>query len=254
MEERESLPVGGRGDIGTLAARIVTWMRGEVTKAKAGGLVLGLSGGVDSAVVAALAVRACGKETLGLLLPCESDPADLSDARLVAGAVGMKTAEIDLAPVLAALLKGLPQGDRLARGNLKARLRMIALYHLARSRGFLVAGTGNRTEIELGFFAQHGDGGGDILPLGSLLKREVREMALALGVPERIVAKTPSAGLWKGQTDEGELGASYDELDRALELLGSARERAAPPGAMRVLAERRPKTGHKRIPPPVFPR
>jgi len=254
MEERDVLAVGGRGDISALAGRIVSWMRDELARAGAAGLVLGLSGGVDSAVVAALAVRACGDKTLGLLLPCESDPADLADAELAAKAVGIKTEKLALTPVLAALLKTLPPGSQIARGNLKARLRMIALYHFASSKNCLVAGAGNRTELELGYFTKYGDGGCDILPLGSLLKREVREMARALGVPERIIKKPPSAGLWKGQTDEGELGATYDDLDRAVELLGTARERAAPPGATRVLIERRASTDHKRQMPPIFPR
>jgi NAD+ synthase len=157
---------------------------------------------------------------------------------------------MDLAPAYDALLSALgsPARDeerlRLARANLKPRLRMAALYYHANALNYLVVGTGNRSELELGYFTKYGDGGVDLLPLGGLVKGQVRELARFLGVPEPIVTRPPTAGLWEGQTDEGELGLTYEQIDRYLtggpvpeevrrriEALGraSAHKRALPP-------------------------
>ncbi len=198
------------------AERISTWIRERVEEAGAGGLVLGMSGGIDSSVTAVLAKMGLGDGVLGVMMPCHNGPTGEQHARLLAAKFGIDTEHVDLTPVFDRLLEALPSGDRLAVGNLKPRLRMATLYHYANSRNYLVAGTGNKSELAVGYFTKHGDGGADILPLGSLLKGQVRELARELGIPEEIIVKPPSAGLWEGQTDEGEMGISYDELDRVL--------------------------------------
>ncbi|MFB0537609.1 MAG: NAD+ synthase [Anaerolineae bacterium] len=199
-----------------LAHYISEWIKERVEEAGAEGIVLGLSGGVDSSLTAALAKKALGDRVLGLLMPCHSDPTDLEHARLVADRFDIETEYVDLGPVFDSLMASLPRGSDLAVANLKPRLRMATLYYFANSRNYLVAGTGNKSEITVGYFTKYGDGGADILPLGDLLKTQVRELARELGIPEEILAKPPSAGLWAGQTDEGEMGITYDELDRTI--------------------------------------
>ena len=200
----------------TLSEQISGWIAERVREAKAEGIVLGLSGGVDSALTAALAKKALGEKVLGLLMPCHSDPTDLEHARLVATKFDIETEYVDLGPVFDRLMASLPRGSDLAVANLKPRLRMATLYYFANSRNYLVAGSGNKSELTVGYFTKYGDGGADLLPLGDLLKYQVRELARELGVPEEIIAKPPSAGLWAGQTDEGEMGITYDELDRTI--------------------------------------
>jgi NAD+ synthase len=177
-----------------------------VEGAGAEGVVLGMSGGVDSSVVAVLAKKGLGDGVLGLILPCHSDPTDVEHAQRVATKFDIKTEYVDLTPIFGCLLKTLPPGGRLAVGNLKPRLRMATLYYYANSRNYLVMGTGNKCELACGYFTKYGDGGVDILPLGDLLKTQVRKLACELGIPEEIITKPPSAGLWEGQTDEGEMG------------------------------------------------
>lgn len=195
---------------------IADWMKAQVQAAGMEGIVLGLSGGIDSAVVGALAKMAVGDKTLGLIMPCHSLPQDADHALLVAKEFDIATEFVDLGPVYDTVIEALPAGTDLATANIKPRIRMITLYHQAQSRKSLVAGTGNRSEIAVGYFTKHGDSGVDMLPIGNLLKVEVRELARELGVPEPIITKPPSAGLWEGQTDEGEMGFTYDELDRTI--------------------------------------
>lgn len=239
------------------AQAIVGWLREQVRQAGAGGLVLGLSGGVDSAVVAALAVQAFPDRCLGLIMPCHSDPRDEQDARLVADRLGLATQRVDLAPLhdqVRAILS-FPAGDsgaeserrRLADSNLKPRLRMMALYHTAARLGYLVAGTGNRSELEVGYFTKYGDGGVDLLPIGGLVKSEVRTLAEHLGIPRAIIEKPPSAGLWGGQTDEGEMGLTYEALDRYL-VTGEA-----DPAVRARVEVMRAASEHKRRLPPIGP-
>lgn len=199
--------------------RIVAWLRQEVTAAGCQGVVVGLSGGIDSATVAALARRGFGDNAYGLIMPCDSAAADAEDARLAAEEIGIAYREVDLTPVYRALLEafGLPDDlPRMVRANMKPRLRMTTLYAEAQLRQALVLGTGNRSELEIGYFTKYGDGGVDLLPIGEYLKHEVRDLARELGVPERIIERAPSAGLWEGQTDEGEMGLTYQELDHYL--------------------------------------
>jgi len=208
-------------DYSELAARMVDWLRERVKEAGAKGVVFGLSGGIDSAVVAALSYRAFETDAVGLIMPCHSIPRDREDALLVARHLGLRTYEVDLGPIYDLMVSNLSffeTGDEkkaaLARANMKPRLRMITLYSFAQNHGYLVAGTGNRSELTVGYFTKHGDSGVDLLPLSSLVKTQVRELARYLGIPQPIIDKPPSAGLWEGQTDEKEMGITYEELDR----------------------------------------
>jgi len=221
-------------------------MRQQMNAAGARGLVVGLSGGLDSSVVARLAQLAAPSAVLAAVLPCYSDPADEADAEAVAAHFSMATVRIDLSSAYDVLTAGsqaavntLPasmrasqaSADRRPIANIKPRLRMTALYFLANSLNYLVAGTTNRTAIAAGHFTKHGDGGVDLLPLGRMLKRDVRSLARDLGMPAPIIARVPSAGLWAGQTDEEELGFSYDELDRYLD---EGPESVAPATALKI--------------------
>jgi NAD+ synthase len=203
----------------SLAAEIGSWMTQHVEEAGAAGIVVGLSGGIDSAVVAGLAAQALPGHTLGVLMPCHSQPEDALLAQQVVDAFQIESLTVDLSAPFDAMLSQLPQGSDLAHANLKPRLRMMTLYYLANARNYLVAGTGNRTELMVGYFTKHGDGGVDLLPIGSLYKWQVRHLARELGVPQPIIDRPPSAGLWSGQTDEEEMGISYADLDAILEAL-----------------------------------
>ena len=215
---------------------IVRWMQERVNAAGSRGIVAGLSGGIDSAVVVGLAARAMPGQVVGVVLPCHSDPQDEADARLAAEAFGISTIRVDLGPTYDRLLSDLegavdtlprtvrphpispdrdPKGS-LPIANVKPRLRMTSLYYVANSLNYLVAGTGNRSELTIGYFTKYGDGGVDILPIGRLLKSDVRAMARELGVPQPIIDKAPSAGLWMGQTDEAEMGFTYEQLESYL--------------------------------------
>jgi len=198
--------------------RIVSFIRTELEGAGMPGIVIGLSGGLDSAVVAMLCVRAAGKENVfGFLLPYRtSSPESRSHGKAVADAAGISCKTVDITPAIEALDHMLPTEDRVALGNRMARVRMIVLYDRSARLGALVAGTGNRTESMLGYTTLHGDSACGFQPISHLYKCQVRQLADFLGVPDQIVAKPPSADLWQGQTDEGELGFTYDEVDRLL--------------------------------------
>src|SRR5436190_17590285 len=204
---------------------IVAWLRQQLTQSGAGGFVVGLSGGVDSAVVARLCQAAAPANVVGVIMPCHSEPDDDEDARLVASTFDLPTVRVDLTSTHAVLLEALhggvgaipkdqlpaaPSGGelraRLAGANVKPRLRMTTLYFLANTLNYLVAGTGNRSELTIGYFTKYGDGGVDVLPIGGLSKGQVLAMAREFDLPEAIVAKAPTAGLWAGQTDEEEMG------------------------------------------------
>jgi len=232
--------------------KIITWIRKQVKQAKAKGVVLGLSGGLDSAVTVALCGRALGRnKVLALILPCQSKWKDLVDARLVAKRLRIKIKFIDLGPVYKICLKILPKADQLTCGNLKARLRMLVLYYFANKLNYLVCGTSNKSEILTGYFSKFGDGAADILPLGDLFKTQVRQLAETLDIPEKLINKTPTAGLWPGQTDEGELGISYSQLDDILTRVLGGKKQIQPLRLVNKVKTRIKTSRHKRQPPKV---
>lgn len=207
--------------------KVTGWLQEQVDAANANGLVVGVSGGIDSAVAAALIKRAFPDRSLGLILPISSDPQDAADARLVVEKLGLAYAEMDLteehAKMLAKVWDALNQqyassglNRRSADANLRARLRMCALYTAANALDYLVVGTDNKAEYYTGYFTKYGDGACDLLPLVEFTKSEVYAMAKILGIPEQIIVKKPSAGLWAGQTDEGEMGTTYAMIDAFL--------------------------------------
>jgi NAD+ synthase len=246
------------------ADQLASWMRARLAETSARGFVVGLSGGIDSAVVARLAQMAAGDEVVAVLLPCHGDPKDESDARLVADHFKLRTVRIDLGPPYDALAGVLRQAitdlhpttkegthddirARLPLANVKPRLRMASLYFVANTLNHVVAGTGNRSELAIGYFTKYGDGGVDLLPLGNLLKDDVRALATELGVPAPVIEKPPSAGLWIGQTDEGEMGFTYAELGQ---YLTSGPKSVPSPVAARIdrLVQ---ASNHKRAPVPI---
>ncbi len=227
--------------------RIVEWLRDELTQSHANGFVVGMSGGLDSSVCAAL-IKKATDNCLGLILPIESDVNDLDDAADVASLINLRNQYIDLTPVYGHLVGLLSEYNEIALGNIKARLRMVVIYYYANISNYLVCGTGNKTEFSLGYFTKYGDGACDVLPLGDLYKVEVRKIAEVLDIPEKIIKKVPSAGLWKGQTDEGEIGFSYEEMDRTLREIAECR--AQGDCAERLLSMMR-QSEHKRKPPKI---
>ncbi|MHA1240019.1 MAG: NAD+ synthase [Promethearchaeota archaeon] len=204
-----------------LVLDIQNWIYYYVKSANAENVIVGLSGGIDSAVTAALCTKALGnKNVFGLGLPCGSISQDLEDAKLVAKSLEIDFTALDLNPVynkFSNIIGSNYKKNNLANANLKPRLRMIALYFYGQTKGkSLIAGTSNRAELAIGYFTKYGDGAADFEPLASLYKQEVRKLAKILSVPERIITKPPSAGLWVGQTDEDEIGLTYDEIDEIL--------------------------------------
>ena len=232
-------------------SRLVDWMRDRASEAGAKGGVFGVSGGVDSALVLALSKRAWPKDCLGLVLPCHSMPEDAADGQLLLELFKCPCRLIDLGPAYDVMTEALPESaeegkTRLARANLKARLRMATWCYYANLTNRIVVGATNMAERYIGYFTKHADSGVDIMPLASLVKSEVKEMARYLGVPDRIVSKTPSAGLWQGQADEDEMGLSYAHLDAFL--LGEK----APYEVVTKIQSQHRSSRHKRCVPP-FP-
>ena len=246
---------------------IVEWLRQRLNESGARGFVFGLSGGVDSAVVARLCQAAAPAGVVGVLMPCDSDPRDEADAMLVADHFRIPTIRVDLASsydqftlTLRDAAQALPREQfpdaahatediraKLPLANVKPRMRMATLYFVANTLNYLVAGTGNRSELSIGYFTKYGDGGVDLLPIGELLKNDVRDAARHLGVPGPVVDKAPSAGLWLGQTDEAEMGFTYAELEKYLK---KGADTVSPALAMRIERLIR-ATEHKRALPPT---
>ncbi len=224
------------------------------------GVVIGISGGIDSAVVTKLCADAIGADkVLNVFMPSRVTPAeDYKTTAELCSMFGTEYKVIDIQPAVDALAAVLLSGKEtpLERGNISARCRMIVLYNLAKHRNSVVMGTSNQSELMMGYFTKFGDGACDVTPLANMYKTEVRQIAAMIGIPEAIIAKPPSAGLWEGQTDESEMGIKYADLDRILYSMEQDRTDAqieADTGIPRdVVAGIRAQVDsmeHKRLPP-----
>ncbi|MCI2415444.1 MAG: NAD+ synthase [Candidatus Aramenus sp.] len=241
---------------------IVNRLKEYLEESRKDGLVVGLSGGIDSSVTTVLVSKATNNFFV-LLMPSSSTPKeDMEDAYSVISMVKAKEKSklIPIDDVVNEISKKVETQDKLVIGNVKARIRMILLYAFAQKLNYLVVGTGDKSELLLGYFTKYGDGGVDVLPIGDLYKTQVRRLGAELGLPERIVKKPSSPALWEGQTAEGELGISYELADAILYLrfeeMRTPEEISQELGVDRSLVlrvERLVKTSqHKRLPPEIF--
>jgi NAD+ synthase len=209
-------------DLSTAATRIKRFIKDYVEKTKAKGIVIGLSGGIDSSTAAALAALAISGDKISALNMPEKEnynTKDIRHAKLVAKKFGFKLETIDISPILKAYYKALPiydEDDKLSRGNIKARTRMVCLYYYANHLGKIVCGSSDKSETMMGYFTKWGDVAADISPLMDVYKTQVRQLAAHIGIPKEIITKPPSPQLWPGQTAENELGVKYEVLDLIL--------------------------------------
>lgn len=238
-------------DVEQLTEKLTKWIQDRVKAASSEGVILGISGGIDSAVVAVLCQRAFPQSILGINMPCYSDPGDQEHASLVAEKFSIPLKILVLNDVYDNLLKILTDNvietdlERLAKSNLKVRLRMATLYYHANRLNYMVVGASNRSELSVGYFTKWGDGGVDIMPIGNLVKKQVVGLAQYLNIPEEIISKPPSAGLWPGQTDEKEMGLTYKELDTYLTIGRATAE------VKNIIEVMMAKAQHKRIMPAI---
>ena len=209
-------------DLSTAATRIKRFIKDYVEKTKAKGIVIGLSGGIDSSTAAALAALAIGGDKISALNMPEKEnynTTDIRHAKMVAKKFGFKLETIDISPILKAYYKALPiydEDDKLSRGNIKARTRMVCLYYYANHLGKIVCGNSDKSETMMGYFTKWGDMAADISPLMDLYKTQVRQLAAHIEIPKEIITTPPSPQLWPGQTAENELGVKYEVLDLIL--------------------------------------
>ena len=236
--------------------KAVSFIRGIFRAAGRKNAIVGLSGGLDSAATLCLCVRALGRRhVVAVLMPSASTPAqDMSDARALARKLCVKMVTFPIKRVISSF--GYLASSRFGRANLSARVRMAALYAMARQHNCLVVGTGDKSEFMLGYFTKHGDGGADLFPLGGLYKTQVQKLAHHIGVPAKIADKPPSPALWKGQTAEKELGFSYEIADAILAAIEKKQSRAAlskkfGKKLVRAIFLRMEKNSHKLAPAPV---
>lgn len=194
---------------------LVEWLRDSVKEANCKGIVYGLSGGVDSAVIAALSKLAFGDESLAIMMPINSSFEDEIDAKLVIDKFNLNAIKVDLSRTYSEFVEVVEKGDNnMAYANVKPRLRMTTLYYYAQLKGYLVVGTSNKSEFTVGYFTKYGDSGSDLMPLVDFTKKEIFELARYLEIPEKIIQKPPSAGLFEDQTDEDEMGFTYSDLEK----------------------------------------
>ncbi|RQG89084.1 NAD+ synthase [Natrarchaeobius halalkaliphilus] len=269
--------ITSREELEEVRTRLTDHVRATVEDADAAGVVVAMSGGIDSTVTATLAVDALGSDrVLGLGLPChKTERAAVSEARTIAEGLGIEFHDVQLRPLLAAFEETFageleeassaeqptqrPNERNYAIGNAVARFRMLCAYYVANRRSRLVLGTANRSEWLLGYFTKYGDGAADLYPIGDLYKTEVRALAERIGVPRRIVNKEPTAGFWAGQTDASELGAPYEVIDpfltrivdERLSIEDAADELEITLETARTIALRCSETAHKRTLPPT---
>lgn len=257
-----------------LADQISAWLKERIDEAGSDRFVLGLSGGIDSAVVCGLCARAVGpNRVLAVIMPSSSISQDAIEAKKVADAFGIRLTTIDLTAVADAVFAAMPSEEdlynnilkedvpsgsearlQLARANVRPRSRMITNYYLANLSRGIVVGTGNKTEYMIGYSTKYGDAGVDLAPLLDLYKFEVRAVARAIDVPESVITRPPSAGLWEGQTDEGEIGISYDDLDRTLLAMESGDTSGIDPELLAKVSQKIASSAHKRAAVPAFTR
>lgn len=231
---------------------LVDWLKDMVNKAGAEGIVFGVSGGIDSAVAGILAKRAFPENCLGLVLPCETSLTDLIHSKVFVEEfnIDYKIIELDtpynlLSTEFDAYFGREKPNIKQVKANIKPRLRMITMYYAAQTYNYLVLGTTNKSELKVGYSTKHGDNGVDLQVLGDLVKREVYELARYLKVPDIIIDKPPSAGLWEGQTDEKEMGINYDQLDSYIETGEGS------PEVIKIIENLHQKSEHKRRLPPI---
>ncbi len=244
-----------------LARTILTgFIHSEITRAGFSRAVIGLSGGIDSALSCYLAAEALGPENvLAVCMPYKtSSPASLEHATMVIDALGVQSLTVPITGMVDPLFERFPEANSMRRGNAMARARMIVLYDQSEAFRGLVVGTGNKTEILLGYTTLYGDSANALNPVGDLYKTQVRQLSRSLGVPQPIIEKPPSADLWADQTDEGELGFTYEEVDRLLYLLVDERyspadcvEAGFDEAFVRKVVERVRRNHFKRILPPI---
>lgn len=239
----------------------VKWIQEKVKESHSKGLIVGVSGGIDSAVVAYLIKKACPENSLGVIMDIKNSSVDMEDALKVINGCGIKHLNLNLLTphenILNIVVQGLEENDlfkedylRITDANLRARLRMSTIYSIANNLGYLVVGTDNAAELYTGYFTKYGDGGVDILPLANLSKAEVYEWAKELGVDDSLINKKPSAGLWEGQTDENEMGTTYDMIDEVI----NGRTDEVPQKDLDIINRLHKTSEHKRTTPPKPPK
>lgn len=270
---RFSMPPTGKGrqvkalslDYDEVEKEILEFIRRVVRESDAKGAVIGLSGGIDSAVVGALCVKALGKENVvGILMPASHTPAqDTKDGRDMAKKWGIRLYQVGIDDIFDSFMSSLPKfpgENKLAKANVKARTRMIINYYVANSHNMLVAGTGDKSEDILGFFTKYGDGGVDFLPIAHLYKTQVRELGARLGLSEGVVTKPASPQLWPGHLAEQELPMSYEKMDPVLHALfdekltpkEAAEKTGVDPKVIKDILRRYKGSAHKRAYPPMI--
>lgn len=231
--------------------KLVQWLQTQIEETGVKGLLVGVSGGIDSSVVANLIKRAAPESSLGVMMPCNSNPEDLDHAKKVVEAADLDNVTVDLTSTHDTMLKEIQtqlknanalveENQQLADANLRARLRMSTLYTVATNYNYLVVGTDNAAEWYTGYFTKFGDGGVDLVPLVHQTKGDVRELAKYLNVPKEVINKQPSAGLWEGQTDENEMGTSYAIIDQYL------KGEEVPEKDKAIIEQMHNRTAHKR--------